>query len=297
MDLVLRAAFVVKRGGENVMLNQQYELLDFGHNEKLECIGGVVVRRETPSAPGGKANGVEWERPQLRGRVVGEKYTWDGISPSDWCFDAGEFELQLKATPSGQVGVFPEQSVNWQWIKDCPADLEGLKAINLFGYTGATTLSLAKRGVQVVHVDAAKSVVNWARANAQSSGLADSPIRWMVEDALTFVRRELKRGNKYDIIVADPPSFGRGPKGERWKLQRDLCHLIEALSELSRGRCKMLLLSCHTPGIDHRQLRTEVENQFQFQSGSGASFALELRTKANKSLPSGNCFRWVAGKS
>jgi len=276
------------------MLNHQYDLLDFGRNEKLECIGGVVVRRETPSAPGGKANSVDWGQARLRGRVVGDKYSWDGIAPSDWRFDAGDFQLKLKPTPSGQVGVFPEQSVNWDWLKRCPSDLAGLKAINLFGYTGATTLSLANRGAQVVHVDAAKSVVSWARANAQTSGLADSPIRWMVEDALTFVRRELKRGNKYDIIVADPPSFGRGPKGERWKLQRDLFQLIESLSELSRGRCKMVLLSCHTPGVDHRQLRSEVENQFHFEAGTGDSFALELRTQENKSLPSGNCFRWVA---
>jgi 23S rRNA (cytosine1962-C5)-methyltransferase len=276
------------------MLNHQYDLLDFGRNEKLECIGGVVVRRETPSAPGGKASSVDWGQARLRGRVVGDKYSWDGIAPSDWRFDAGDFQLKLKPTPSGQVGVFPEQSVNWDWLKRCPADLAGLKAINLFGYTGATTLSLANRGAQVVHVDAAKSVVSWARANAQTSGLADSPIRWMVEDALTFVRRELKRGNKYDIIVADPPSFGRGPKGERWKLQRDLFQLIESLSELSRGRCKMVLLSCHTPGVDHRQLRSEVENQFHFEAGTGDSFALELRTQENKSLPSGNCFRWVA---
>ena len=276
------------------MLNHQYDLLDFGRNEKLECIGGVVVRRETPSAPGGKASSVDWGQARLRGRVVGDKYSWDGIAPSDWRFDAGDFQLKLKPTPSGQVGVFPEQSVNWDWLKRCPSDLAGLKAINLFGYTGATTLSLANRGAQVVHVDAAKSVVSWARANAQTSGLADSPIRWMVEDALTFVRRELKRGNKYDIIVADPPSFGRGPKGERWKLQRDLFQLIESLSELSRGRCKMVLLSCHTPGVDHRQLRSEVENQFHFEAGTGDSFALELRTQENKSLPSGNCFRWVA---
>ncbi len=276
------------------MLNNQYDLLDFGRNEKLECIGGVVVRRETPSAPGGKASSVDWGQARLRGRVVGDKYSWDGIAPSDWRFDAGDFQLKLKPTPSGQVGVFPEQSVNWDWLKRCPSDLAGLKAINLFGYTGATTLSLANRGAQVVHVDAAKSVVSWARANAQTSGLADSPIRWMVEDALTFVRRELKRGNKYDIIVADPPSFGRGPKGERWKLQRDLFQLIESLSELSRGRCKMVLLSCHTPGVDHRQLRSEVENQFHFEAGTGDSFALELRTQENKSLPSGNCFRWVA---
>ncbi|MDB2318555.1 class I SAM-dependent methyltransferase [bacterium] len=276
------------------MLINQYDLLDFGRNEKLECIGGVVVRRETPSAPGGKASSVDWGQARLRGRVVGDKYSWDGIAPSDWRFDAGDFQLKLKPTPSGQVGVFPEQSVNWDWLKRCPSDLAGLKAINLFGYTGATTLSLANRGAQVVHVDAAKSVVSWARANAQTSGLADSPIRWMVEDALTFVRRELKRGNKYDIIVADPPSFGRGPKGERWKLQRDLFQLIESLSELSRGRCKMVLLSCHTPGVDHRQLRSEVENQFHFEAGTGDSFALELRTQENKSLPSGNCFRWVA---
>lgn len=287
---------MVRHGVANVMLNNQYELLDFGRNEKLECIGGVVVRRETPSAPGGKTNSQVWEQSQLRGRVVGEKYIWDGIAPVDWLFDAGEFQLQLKATPSGQVGVFPEQSVNWEWIKQCPKDLAGLQAINLFGYTGATTLSLAKRGAQVVHVDSAKSVVSWARANAQASGLVDSPIRWMVEDALTFVRRELKRGNRYDIIVADPPSFGRGPKGERWKLQRDLIYLIESLSELSRGRCKMVLLSCHTLGFDHRQLRREVENQFQFTAGTGSSFALELRTRDNKSLPSGNCFRWVADK-
>jgi 23S rRNA (cytosine1962-C5)-methyltransferase len=288
---------LAKHGVVNLMLNNQYELLDFGQNEKLECIGGVVVRRETPSAPGGKSAGERWGQSQLRGRMIDERYVWDGVAPDDWRFDAGDFQLQLKATPSGQVGVFPEQEKNWEWIKHCPIELAGLKAINLFGYTGATTLALAKRGAQVVHVDAAKSVVSWARANAQSSGLADSPIRWMVEDALTFVRREVKRGNKYDIIIADPPSFGRGPKGERWKLQRDLIDLIESLSELSRERCKMVLMSCHTPGINHERLRSEVENQFHFESGLGSSFSLELRTRNAKTLPSGNCFRWVADKS
>jgi 23S rRNA (cytosine1962-C5)-methyltransferase len=270
-----------------------YKLIDFGESEKLESFGGTIVRRETPAAIGLRDNVDLWSCPQLRGKQAGTGYRWIGETPSPWYLDTGSFRLQLKPTPTGQLGVFPEQAENWDWIAHCPLELKDLRALNLFAYTGGTTLALANRGVQVTHVDAAKSVVNWARANSQDSGLNESPIRWIVEDAMTFVQREIKRGNEYDIVVADPPSFGRGPKKELWKIQHDLEDLVDSLSQLASERFKMILLSCHTPGIDHDTLAALVNNAFNFRSGDVENFELSLSTDNGKQLPSGDCVRWL----
>ena len=272
----------------------QYELLDFGEGEKLESFAGTIVRRETPSAIGRRSPNDQWNGFDLRGSQTGKRYGWQGNPPDPWWFDVGSFRLELRPTPTGQLGVFPEQAVNWKWINDASLDLSGLRAINLFAYTGATTLALASRGAHVAHVDAAKSVVNWARSNARNSGLEQAPIRWIVEDALTFVQREIKRGNGYDIVVADPPSFGRGPKGELWKLQLDLDQLMESLALLTAGNCRMMLVSCHTPGIDHVALERSAKRVSDFRLGRSESFELSIKSAGGKQLPSGSCFRWMA---
>lgn len=271
----------------------QYELLDFGENEKLESFAGTIVRRETPSATGARGQHEQWGRFDLHGKLFPNEVRWTGEIPHPWWFDAGEFGLTLRTTPTGQVGVFPEQAVNWTWIAEAPLDLKGLRAINLFAYTGGTTMALACRGAHVVHVDSAKSVVNWARSNAQESGLENAPIRWIVEDAMTFVQREISRGNTYDIVVADPPSFGRGPKGELWKIQRDIDYLIESLSQLTAGNCRMMLVSCHTPGINHDTLERSAKRVFDLRSGRSEGFEMSLASVSGKQLPSGSCFRWI----
>ena len=273
--------------------NAHYELLDFGQNEKLESFGGTVVRRQTPSAMGNRNQDAQWDSFDLRGTSTNQGFHWTGSIPDPWWIDTGTFRLNLRATPTGQIGVFPEQSQNWNWITNSRLDLTGLRAINLFAYTGGTSLALASRGAQVVHVDAAKSVVNWARSNAKESKLESAPIRWIVEDAMTFVQREVKRGNRYDVIVADPPSFGRGPAGTTWKIQRDLEPLIDLLAELTAGNCKMILVSCHTPGIDHAVLGKTLRRAIDLHDGLAESFEMSLVSSTGRSLPSGSCFRWM----
>ena len=271
---------------------QQYQLIDFGGNEKLEFFGGKIVRRETPSGPGLKTSGTDWDCAELTFKSIHQNPRWDGQSGADWFMEFGPNRFNLRQTPSGQVGVFPEQAVNWSWIEELPIELSGIKALNLFAYTGGTTLALAQRGAKVVHCDAAKSVVNWARSNAAESGLQNAPIRWIVEDALTFVRREIKRGNRYQIVVADPPSFGRGPGGESWKIQRDFRTLIEELARLTGDDAQLALISCLTPEVHHTDLRSSVSSSFRLGAKSGESFELQIPASSGKSLASGQCFRW-----
>ncbi|MAT72115.1 MAG: SAM-dependent methyltransferase [Planctomycetaceae bacterium] len=236
----------------------------------------------------------------------------------------GDFALTLEPLPSGQVGVFAEQFANWQWIAaqvrrlvgsssvprlgepgEAPDDdarqhgsqnrgtHSGPKVLNLFGYTGGSTLAAAAAGAQVVHVDAARSVVARARKNAAASGLGDAPIRWIVEDAAKFCRREAKRGNRYDAVILDPPSFGHGPKGEQWRANRDLLPLVELCGELLDGRPQFLLATCHTPGIDQSALSAMLaEGVFGHCGQPAATSELELTDQAGRKLPSGVAARW-----
>jgi len=196
--------------------DDQYQLLDFGQNQKLERFANCATSRTTPSSPGRKQQPQLWQQADLNFDRQRKNDRWLGTTPVPWQLNFGQTDIcfELRTAPTGQVGVFPEQAGNWDWILNSPIDLQGCRALNLFAYTGGTTLALASRGVSVTHVDAAPSVVKWARRNAELSKLDQHPIRWIVEDAAQFVAREIKRGNQYDILIADPPSFGRGPKGQ-----------------------------------------------------------------------------------
>jgi len=202
---------------------QQYELIEFGEGTKVERFGGNVVARESPSVemfdPKSPIDQFEVDASYDSRDGDDGDCAWHGNVEDGWCVVHGSNKFSLRQTPSGQVGLFPEQAANWDWIQSHAAKISGKKAINLFAYTGGSTLALAAAGAHVTHVDSASSVVTWARQNAAASGLADHPIRWMVEDAMKFVQREIKRGNTYEIFVADPPSFGRGKKKETWKIE------------------------------------------------------------------------------
>ena len=156
-------------------------------------------------------------------------------------------------------------------------------------------MALAKCGVSVTHVDAAKPAVTWARENAQASGLAEAPVRWIVDDALSFMKREVKRGRQYQIVVADPPSFGRGPGGDVWKSQRDMPALLDLAAQLAGDQLKMMILSCHTPGIDAGDLKQYARDRGKVRSGSSETLELKLKSQQGATLPSGDCFRWSAG--
>jgi 23S rRNA (cytosine1962-C5)-methyltransferase len=168
------------------------------------------------------------------------------------------------------------------------------KVLNLFAYTGGSTLAAAAAGAEVVHVDAAENVVAWAHRNAELSGLAQSPIRWIAEDAVKFVRRELKRGNRYDAVVLDPPSYGHGPRGEVWRLSKHLPRLLAMCGELTAGRPQFMLLTCHTPGYDAEVLSEMVKGQFLgTPAGWMKAGPLSLRSADGRQLPSGVVVRWT----
>ena len=217
---------------------------------------------------------------------------WTGNADPAWSVSHRDATFQLRATPTGQVGIFPEQASNWDWIQDSDLDLQGLTAINLFGYTGGTTIALAKAGAKVTHVDAAKTVVSWARENAAASDLKDHPIRWITEDAMRFIEREVKRGRKYDIFIADPPSFGRGPSGETWKMERDFGKLLSTAALLTDPTPKMIIISCHTAGFHAQRLARDISAAWGISESQIEFGTLELTTSDGRKLPSGEFARW-----
>ena len=206
------------------------------------------------------------------------------------------FSMKLSPLPSGQIGVFPEQWDNWQWIARQTSRTEKpLKVLNLFAYTGGSTLAAAVGGAQVTHVDAAKSMVTRARENAELSGLAEAPIRWIVEDALKFCEREVKRGNQYDAVILDPPSYGHGPKGEEWSINRDLLPLLELCGALTAERRRFVLCTCHSPGIGPGELSAYLsEGLFGHCGQPPDSGELFLRSSDGRHLHSGVYARWPA---
>ena len=273
--------------------SDQYELLDFGDGEKLEKFAGTLVRRDCPAANRPKANPQIWNQRCLT-FSRDSKQGWMNLDllPVDWAIQWNRLRLLLQPTPFGHLGVFAEQAQNWDWIQPSKGSMEGLHAINLFAYTGATTLALAAAGAAVTHVDSARTVVQWARRNAAASGLGDAPIRWIIDDALSFVGREIKRGKHYDIVVADPPSFGHGVKRQGWKIDRDMTELLRRLAVLTQGRTKMALVTGHSVGLGPLELADEVAREFGLKRKMLMTGEMDLETVAGSRLSSGYYVRF-----
>jgi 23S rRNA (cytosine1962-C5)-methyltransferase len=234
-----------------------YELLDFGQGRKLERFGTRIVDRPAPQAERAPRRPEAWLRAQARFDAdrAGAVGNWipPDLTDTTWPIDFGLFTLELRLAPQGQVGVFPEQQRNWYWIgrQIQAAGKPTPRVLNLFGYTGGSTLAAAAAGAEVTHVDSSTPSIHWARENARLSGLEEAPIRWITEDARLFVQRELRRGRQYQGIILDPPSFGRGPRGQVWKLSRDLPELLNLCQELASDQLQFFLLTFHTTGISH----------------------------------------------
>lgn len=230
--------------------SEPYELLDFGAGRKLERFGPYLLDRPSPAAAGAvRRRGELWEQAAARydrGDGRGGSWTCARAIDNPWHVNFGSSTLELKLTDFGHVGVFPEQASNWQWIADQARRAGPIKILNLFAYTGASTLAAAAAGAEVVHVDASAGAVAWARRNAGTSNLKNVPIRWIIEDAVKFVRRESKRGNTYDAVILDPPAYGHGPRGESWKLDNHLDELLVTSLDLCRPQARFLLLTCHS---------------------------------------------------
>ena len=234
-----------------------YELLDSGHGRKLECVGSVLVERQAPAAVWSpRLPAQDWE--QINGRHErsdkgGGRWIWLNEPRGSWHISFGELRLQIKPTPFGHLGVFAEQAEQWDWLRRAVTELkkesgEVPELLNLFAYTGGSTLAAAQSGARVTHVDAARGIVDWARQNASLNDLQDAPVRWIVEDCVRFLQREVKRGRRYDGVILDPPSFGRGTRGEVWKIDDDLLELLGLCRELVGEDPGIVLLSSHSPG-------------------------------------------------
>jgi len=285
----------------------------------LERFGPWLLDRPCPAAVGlPQSLPQQWKG--VSARYVGNR-AGDGCwsleakkwSPPDWELAVGEelgFSLQLAPLPSGQVGVFPEQYYNWQWIRKtlCQHQQAGntesepagthaasrqARVLNLFAYTGGSTLAAAGAGAEVTHVDAAKGIVTRARANAGLSGMAELPIRWIVEDAVKFCQREVKRGNQYDAVILDPPSYGHGPRSEAWSIQRDLLPLLRLCGKLTSQRRLFVLASCHTPSIGPAELSAYLSDGLVGHCGQPPQVGtLQLETASGRRLSSGVFGRW-----
>ncbi len=285
-----------------VFAHENYQLLDFGDGRKLERFGAVILDRPASAAKGPIRSQQVWESATSRYvKDRGGRGHWMACQPlpDPWVVSSRVGVFQLKLSESGNVGLFPEHALHWEWmLRRLRAHRGRPTVLNLFAYTGAATLAAASAGAQVVHVDAARSTIAWARENARCSGLASAPIRWICEDAMQFVARELKRGCRYDAVLVDPPSYGHGPRGQAWKLQRDLDELLDRCAQLLEGRHSFFLLTCHTTGIDHHQLRHRWQHVFHqrphacIAGGSTTSGTMRLNCDDGRKLSCGSFVRW-----
>ena len=281
-----------------------YKLLDCGNMEKLEQVGPYRLRRPSPQAiwlP--KLSADEWERADgtyVRDSSGSGKWAWRRKVSREFDVLFNSLAFHIKLTNFGHMGLFPEQADNWLWLRDkirqrmLNTQHANIHVLNLFAYTGGSTLAASQTGAHVVHVDAAKGVVDWARKNAQLSHLDRRPIRWLVDDAVKFVNREARRGNRYHGIIFDPPSFGRGPKGEVFKIEDDIMPLLEACSAILRPDAQFLIYSCHTPGFTPITLANQLETILGKRQGVMESGEMTITDSFGRQLPSGTFARWAA---
>jgi 23S rRNA (cytosine1962-C5)-methyltransferase len=248
-----------------------YELIDSGANRKLERFGEFVLVRPEPQAKWApKLSTKRWEHAdgefvRARDRRQGWWRFRESI-PARWAMQRNNLKFWVQPAPSGHVGVFPDQACHWDWMAGVTkrADRTGgagraVKVLCLFGHTGLATLAAAAAGAEVTHVDASRRAVTWARENQSLSGLDERPIRWIVEDAVTFVRRDARRGNRYDAMVLDPPKFGRGPDGEMWKLEESLQELLAACAKVLSASPLFILLNVYTTVLTRGRIEKEAE--------------------------------------
>jgi 23S rRNA (cytosine1962-C5)-methyltransferase len=280
--------------------NDQYALLDFGNGRKLERFGAFVLDRPAPVTAGKKPLARElWTSADARferqsGRDSRGEWLAARQLPDSWFIRHGDVRFELRCGDSGNVGIFPEQARNWDWITNqVRRATKPVRILNLFAFTGGSTLTAAAAGAEVTHVDAARTAVQWARRNAEISNLAGAPIRWIAEDAMKFVRRELKRGRAYDAVLLDPPSYGHGPKGEPWKISQHLPELLSKCSQLLSSRRCFVLITCHSPGFGPPELEALLADTLFGHCQSGArARRLTIETEDLRRLPSGIVARW-----
>lgn len=293
---------------------KDYEVIDTSRGEKLENWGGYILLRPDPQVIWNTENAApEWKK--LNGHYFrsskggGEWKTYD--LPEEWSIKydlkiGKQLTFNLKPFAFKHTGIFPEQAANWDWFSSLinkavtedgrtASSEKPIRVLNLFAYTGGATLAAAAAGARVTHVDASKGMVGWAKENAVSSGLGEAPIRWLVDDCKKFVEREIRRGNKYEGIIMDPPSYGRGPKGEVWKIEESVYELVELAAQLISDEPLFFLISSYTTGLQPGVLTYILDRAIVAERGGKAEaseLGLPVR-EAGAPLPCGAAGRWT----
>lgn len=278
---------------------KDYELIDTSDGERLERWGDIILIRPDPQIiwSTGRKNPL-WKNAHARyhrsNKGGGHWETYRKV-PDRWTIRYNQLVFNIKPMGFKHTGVFPEQAVNWDFAAEkIRNENRPLKVLNLFGYTGCATLSCMKAGAMVCHVDASKGMVQWARENAQSSAIADLPVRWLVDDCVKFVQREIRRGNRYDGIIMDPPSYGRGPGGEVWKLEEQLFPLVDLCRQVLSDNPVFFILNSYPTGLSPAVMEYLLGVQLQQSfGGSVSSDEIGLRvTDTGLVLPCGSTAIW-----
>jgi 23S rRNA (cytosine1962-C5)-methyltransferase len=277
--------------------SSDYELLDSGDGEKLERFGGMVLRRPDPQAIWPKKLREEkWAEVSAWFEQKGPKGKWKIIKVigDSWKVSFDRLVFNLELLPSKHLGVFPEQSSHWKWLQSkISSENKKLKVLNLFGYTGGSTLACAKLGCDVCHVDSSKFAVDLAVKNLKDSGLGGAPVRFIVDDVRKFVEREIKRGNKYDIIIMDPPVYGKGAKKEVWKIEEDLPELMTKIKKIISDEPVSVILNGYSSGysaVTYAQILSVATENFGGELAPGELFIKESQT--DRLLPCGIFALW-----
>ena len=277
---------------------KDYEVIDTSCGEKLERWGRYILLRPDPQVIWKTEKTVpEWNR--LNGHYHRSSKgggEWEFFKlPEEWTISYRELNFRLKPFSFKHTGLFPEQAVNWDWCSERIREAgRPVKVLNLFAYTGGATLAAASAGASVTHVDASKGMVTWAKENAAASHLEDAPVRWLVDDCVKFVEREIRRGNKYDGIIMDPPSYGRGPKGEIWKIEESIYPFVELAAQLLSDDALFFLINSYTTGLQPAVLSYMLSAVIQKKRGGEVqSSEIGLPVSSNGLvLPCGATGRW-----
>ncbi len=279
---------------------KDYEVIDTSNGEKLERWGKYILLRPDPQVIWNTPrNAAQWQK--LNGHYHRSSKgggEWEFFHlPNEWSIRYNDLTFHLKPFSFKHTGLFPEQAVNWDWFRDIIQKAgRPLKVLNLFAYTGGATIAAAKAGAAVTHVDASKGMVGWAKENAAASGLSNAPIRYLVDDCVKFVEREIRRGNTYDGIIMDPPSYGRGPKGEIWKIEESVYPFIQLTAQLLSKDALFFLINSYTTGLQPAVLTYMLSAAIsQKRGGQVVSSEIGLPvTQSGLVLPCGASGRWIS---
>lgn len=271
---------------------QDFELLDSGDFEKFERLGDVTMVRPEPQALWKPAGVQGWSEANLVYSRKGKEGEWQGRKnvPESWGVVWEDLKFHVRPTSFKHTGLFPEQASNWKYLRQTLKP--GMKVLNLFGYTGGATLAAASVGAEVTHCDASKPVVTWGRENLELSGLADKKVRWIVDDTVKFVAREIRRGSTYDAILMDPPAFGRGPEGEVWQFENHLPQLLDDCAQILNKESGLLLVNAYSLGFPALAIENMVKTAVPFaQKFDSVELTLKESTARGFELPTGVAVR------